>query len=142
VAHDRALPSIARVVSGMATIGLAIARRRVRLAPVRADQAAPALARAPQADPLLHLHRRHPSLLILVFFLFAGSLLFVNVSAYSSRTATTASSRTRALSAQAAATEIDRDPSSAFETVQRVHRIRSQTYPNFSIAYLPRPVGR
>ena len=34
--------------------------RHVRLAAVRPDQAAAAVARAPQADPLLHLHRRHP----------------------------------------------------------------------------------
>jgi len=136
-----ALPSIARVVSGMATIGLAIAvgvfvwRLFVQI----------------KRHLLWRVRRKLilsyifigviPSLLILVFFLFAGSLLFVNVSAYLFKDGYDGIVENARVSAQAAATEIDRDPSTALETVQRVHRIRSQTYPNFSIAYLP-PEGR
>jgi sigma-B regulation protein RsbU (phosphoserine phosphatase) len=77
-----------------------------------------------------------PSLLILVFFLFAGSLVFMNVSAYLFRDAYDKVIEDARLSAQAAATEIARTPESAEETVQRVHRIRSSAYPAVSIAYL------
>ena len=77
-----------------------------------------------------------PSLLILVFFLFAGSLVFMNVSAYLFKDGYEAIIEDARLSAQAAATEITRNPAAAVETIQRVHRIRSTTYPAVSIAYL------
>jgi sigma-B regulation protein RsbU (phosphoserine phosphatase) len=82
-----------------------------------------------------------PALLILVFFLFAGSLVFMNVSAYLFRDAYDKVMEDARISAQAAATEIARLPDSADETVQRVHRIRASTYPAMSIAYLA-PDGR
>jgi sigma-B regulation protein RsbU (phosphoserine phosphatase) len=77
-----------------------------------------------------------PSLLILVFFLFAGSLVFMNVSAYLFRDGYETIMEGARLSAQAAATEIGRDPASAVNTIQRVHRIRAKAYPAISIAYL------
>ncbi len=77
-----------------------------------------------------------PSLLILVFFLFAGSLVFMNVSAYLFKDGYDNIVENARLSAQAAATEIARNPSSALETIQRVHRIRAAAYPAISIAYL------
>jgi phosphoserine phosphatase RsbU/P len=77
-----------------------------------------------------------PSLLILVFFLFAGSLVFMNISAYLFRDGYDAIVEGARLSAQAAATEIARNPDSAVETIERVHRIRSQLYPSVSVAYL------
>jgi sigma-B regulation protein RsbU (phosphoserine phosphatase) len=77
-----------------------------------------------------------PSLLILVFFLFAGSLVFMNVSAYLFKDGYDAIVDSAQLSAQAAATEIARHPDSAVETIERVHRIRSQMYPSVSVAYL------
>jgi sigma-B regulation protein RsbU (phosphoserine phosphatase) len=82
-----------------------------------------------------------PSLLILVFFLFAGSLVFMNVSAYLFRDGYESIVEGARLSAQAAAIEIARDPSSSVATIQRVHRIRAQAYPAFSIAFLA-PDGR
>jgi phosphoserine phosphatase RsbU/P len=77
-----------------------------------------------------------PSLLILVFFLFAGSLVFMNVSAYLFKDGYDEVLDNARLSAQAAATEIAREPSSAEETIERVHRIRMLTYPAMSVAYL------
>ena len=77
-----------------------------------------------------------PSLLILVFFLFAGSLVFMNVSAYLFKDGYDAIVDSARLSAQAAATEIARNPDSAVETIERVHRIRSPMYPSVSVAYL------
>src|SRR6188472_1637463 len=65
-----------------------------------------------------------PSLLILVFFLFAGSLVFMNVSAYLFKDGYDSIVENARLSAQAAATEIARNPAAAVETIQRVHRIR------------------
>ena len=77
-----------------------------------------------------------PSLLILVFFLFAGSLVFMNVSAYLFKDGYDGIVENARLSAQAAATEIARNPESVVETIERVHRIRSSAYPAVSVAYL------
>jgi phosphoserine phosphatase RsbU/P len=77
-----------------------------------------------------------PSLLILVFFLFAGSLVFMNVSAYLFKDGFDTIVENARLSAQAAATEIGRNPGSAVETIERVYRIRVKAYPAVSIAYL------
>ena len=82
-----------------------------------------------------------PSLLILVFFLFAGSLVFMNVSAYLFKDGYDTIVENARVSAQAAATEIGRNPDAAVETIQRVHRIRASIYPAISIAYLG-PDGR
>jgi phosphoserine phosphatase RsbU/P len=83
-----------------------------------------------------------PSLLILVFFLFAGSLVFMNVSAYLFQDGYDSIVENARLSAQAAATEIARNPASAKETIERVHRIRKSTYPAISVAYLDPDGGR
>jgi phosphoserine phosphatase RsbU/P len=77
-----------------------------------------------------------PSLLILVFFLFAGSLVFMNVSAYLFKDGYDTIVEGARLSAQAAATEIARNPASAVETIERVHRIRASMYPAISVAYV------
>jgi len=77
-----------------------------------------------------------PSVLILIFFLFAGSLVFMNVSAYLFRDGYDGILDATLLSAQAGASEIARNPASAVETVQRVHRIRSPLYPGVSVAYI------
>ena len=83
-----------------------------------------------------------PSLLILVFFLFAGSLVFMNVSAYLFKDGYETIVENARLSAQAAAIEIGRDPATrAARRSQRVHRIRAATYPALSIACLSRPNG-
>src|SRR5688572_2350987 len=113
-----ALPTFARVVSGVATVGLAIALT------VFAWRLFVQIKRR-----LLWRVRRKlilsyifigviPSLLILVFFLFAGSLVFMNVSAYLFRDGYETMMESARLSAQAAATEIGRDPASAVTTIQ------------------------
>ena len=130
------LPSAARVVSGAATIALAIAlvfffwrlfvqvKRRL-------------LWRVRRRLILSYIFIGViPSLLILIFFLFAGSLVFMNVSAYLFRDGYEKVIEDARLSAQAAATEITRTPARVGETIERVHRIRSGAYPDVSIAYL------
>ena len=130
------LPSAARVVSGAATIALAIAlvfffwrlfvqvKRRL-------------LWRVRRRLILSYIFIGViPSLLILIFFLFAGSLVFMNVSAYLFRDGYEKVIEDARLSAQAAATEITRTPTRVGETIERVHRIRSGAYPDVSIAYL------
>src|SRR5215831_9751933 len=82
-----------------------------------------------------------PSLLILVFFLFAGSLVFMNVSAYLFRDAYDKVWDDARVSAQAAATAIVRSPDRISETIERVHAVRASTYPGMSVAYLA-PDGR
>ena len=77
-----------------------------------------------------------PSVLILIFFLFAASLVFMNVSAYLFKDGYDAIVDAALLSAQAGAAEIGRNPSSATETIQRVHRIRAPVYPGVSVAYI------
>ena len=130
------LPTAVRVVSGAATLGLAIAlgifawrlfmqiKRRL-------------LWRVRRKLILSYIFIGViPSLLILVFFLFAGSLVFMNVSAYLFKDGYDQIVENARLSAQAAATEITRNPASAVETIERVHRIRAGMYPAISIAYL------
>src|SRR5918993_1564323 len=58
-----------------------------------------------------------PSLVILVFFLFAGSLVFMNVSAYLFKDGYDTIIDDARLSAQAAAIEIGRNPTTAVETI-------------------------
>src|SRR4029079_10586501 len=82
-----------------------------------------------------------PALLILVFFLFAGNLVFMNVSAYLFKDGYDQIMDDARLSAQAAATEIARLPASAQETVQRVYRIRQRDGPTLWVAYVPRDGG-
>src|SRR5262245_19472405 len=131
-----ALPTVTRVASGAATIGLVVAvgmfswrlfvqvKRRL-------------LWRVRRKLILSYIFIGViPSLLILVFFLFAGSLVFMNVSAYLFKDAYDGIVDSAHLSAQAAAVEIGRNPASAVETIQRVHRIRVGMYPAISIAYL------
>src|SRR4051812_6320349 len=130
------LPTLVRVVSGAATIALAVAigafawrlftqiKRRL-------------LWRVRRKLILSYIFIGViPSLLIVVFFLFAGSLVFMNVSAYLFKDGYDAIVENARLSAQAAATEIARNPSAAVETIERVYRIRSETYRGISVAYL------
>jgi len=132
-----ALPAVARVVSGAATIGLVVAvgyfawrvfvqvKRRL-------------LWRVRRRLILSYIFIGViPSLLILVFFLFTGSLVFMNVSAYLFKDGFDRIVDAARVSALAAATEIARDPAHAAETIDRVYNIRQSEYPPMSIAYLP-----
>jgi phosphoserine phosphatase RsbU/P len=136
-----ALPEVARVVSGLATFGLAIAvgvfawrlfvqiKRRL-------------LWRVRRKLILSYIFIGViPALLILIFFLFAGSLVFMNVSAYLFKDGYDGIIENARISAQAGATEIGRDPASAAETIRRVHSIRVRMYPDISVAYIA-PDGR
>src|SRR5258705_8282839 len=119
---DTALPAIVRALSGAATVGLAVAvgvfawrlfvqmKRRL-------------LWRVRRKLILSYIFIGViPALLILVFFLFAGSLVFMNVSAYLFKDGYDAIVNSAQLSAQAAATEIARNPDSAVGTVERLPR--------------------
>lgn len=77
-----------------------------------------------------------PSVLILIFFLFAGTLVFMNVSAYLFKDGYDEIVDAALLSAQAGASEIARNPGSVTETIQRVRRIRQPLYPSISVAYV------
>jgi sigma-B regulation protein RsbU (phosphoserine phosphatase) len=77
-----------------------------------------------------------PALLILVFFLFAGSLVFMNVSAYLFKDGYDTIVNNARLCAQAAASEIARDPDSVADTIERMHRSRISMYPAISVVYL------
>src|SRR3954468_586533 len=130
------LPEAARVVSGAATIALAVAvvtfgwrlfvqvKRRL-------------LWRVRRRLILSYIFIGViPALLILIFFLFAGSLVFMNVSAYLFRDGYEKVIDDARISAQAAATAIARNPERIDETIERVHAVRSQAYPAVSVAYV------
>src|SRR5450759_450693 len=136
VLGGEALPTIARALGAAATVGLVIA------VSVFAWRLFVQIKRR-----LLWRVRRKlilsyifigviPALLILVFFLFAGMLVFMNVSAYMFRDGYDTIVENARLTAQAAATEIARNPAVAVETIARVHRIRAKMYPAISVAYL------
>ena len=83
-----------------------------------------------------------PALLIIVFFLLGGMLVFMNVSAYLFKDGYDAIVDDVRLSAQAAATEIARNARRRpTETFERVHRIRPAPYPALSLAYRAGPDG-
>jgi phosphoserine phosphatase RsbU/P len=77
-----------------------------------------------------------PSLLIIVFFLFCGAVLFMSVAAYLFKNGYDKVVDDARVVAQAAAQEIARSPATAQQTVERVHRIRSQAYRSMSVVYL------
>jgi len=77
-----------------------------------------------------------PSLLIVVFFLFCGAVLFMSVAAYLFKSGYDKVVDDVRVVAQAAAVEIARTPASAQQTIERVHRIRSKQYPALSVAYI------
>ncbi len=77
-----------------------------------------------------------PSLLIVVFFLFCGAVLFMSVAAYLFKSGYDKVVEDVRVVAQAAALEITRAPGTAQQTIERVHRIRSKQYPALSVAYV------
>ncbi len=88
-----------------------------------------------------------PSALVIVFFLFCGAVLFMSVAGYLFKSGYDKVVDDARLVAQAAAQEIARSPATAQQTIERVHRIRSQQYRSLSVAYLApdgssRSVGR
>jgi sigma-B regulation protein RsbU (phosphoserine phosphatase) len=135
------LPEAARLVSGGATIALAVALGMF-LWRLSVQVKRRLLWRVRRKLILSYIFIGVvPALLILVFFLFAGSLVFMNVSAYLFRDAYDKVIEDARVSAQAAATAIARTPDRIEETIERVHAIRASTYPAMSVAYLA-PDGR
>ena len=142
-----ALPTIARVLSSAATIGLIIsvgyfATRLFVLMKQRL------LWRVRRKLILSYIFIGVvPSLLIIVFFLFSGAVLFMTVAAYLFRNGYDKVVDDARVVAQAAAQEIARTPATAQQTLERVHRIRSSQYRALSVAYIGPdgtvyPVGR
>ena len=70
-----------------------------------------------------------PSLLIIVFFLFCSAVLFMGVAAYLFKSGYDKVIDDVKVVAQAAALEISRNPSTAAQTIERVHRIRPVSIP-------------
>ncbi len=77
-----------------------------------------------------------PSLLIIVFFLFCSAVLFMGVAAYLFKSGYDKVVDDVKVVAQAAALEISRNPTTAQQTVERVHRIRTRQYPALSVVYV------
>jgi sigma-B regulation protein RsbU (phosphoserine phosphatase) len=77
-----------------------------------------------------------PSLLIIVFFLFCSAVLFMGVAAYLFKSGYDKVVDDVKVVAQAAALEISRNAATAQQTVERVHRIRSRQYPALSVVYI------
>ena len=82
-----------------------------------------------------------PSLLIMVFFLLGGVLIFMNVSAYLFKDGYDAMVDDVKLYAESAASEMSRSPESASQTFGRIHRNTSRKYPVLSFAYVPVPAA-
>src|SRR5215213_315951 len=80
-----------------------------------------------------------PSLLIVIFFLLGGVLIFMNVSAYLFKDGYDALLDHVNLTTEAAASEISRAPDAAAQTLGRIHRNASKPYRVLSLVYVPLP---
>jgi phosphoserine phosphatase RsbU/P len=80
-----------------------------------------------------------PSLLIVIFFLLGGVLIFMNVSAYLFKDGYDATQNYVKLVTDAAASEISRAPESAALSLERTHRNAVRLYRGLSLAYIPAP---
>jgi phosphoserine phosphatase RsbU/P len=80
-----------------------------------------------------------PSLLIVIFFLLGGVLIFMNVSAYLFKDGYDATLSYVKLVTDAAASEISRTPESAALSLDRTHRNAVRLYRGLSLAYIPAP---
>ena len=83
-----------------------------------------------------------PSLLIVIFFLLGGVLIFMNVSAYLFKDGYDAMVDDVKLSTESAASEMSRSPESADQSFARIHRNASRKYPVLSFVYVPVPARR
>ena len=80
-----------------------------------------------------------PSLLIVIFFLLGGVLIFMNVSAYLFKDGYDAMVDDVKLFTESAASEMSRSPDSAEQSFARIHRNASRPYPVLSFVYVPIP---
>ncbi|MDQ3212569.1 MAG: SpoIIE family protein phosphatase [Acidobacteriota bacterium] len=77
-----------------------------------------------------------PSLLIVIFFLLGGVLIFMNVSAYLFKDGYDSMVDYVKVATESAASEIARTPESAEASLTRIHRNASRLYPVLSLAYV------
>lgn len=82
-----------------------------------------------------------PSLLIVIFFLLGGVLIFMNVSAYLFKDGYDSAVRFVTLATETAALETARAPEAIEETLGRIQRNAARAYPALSMAYLPPAAG-
>jgi sigma-B regulation protein RsbU (phosphoserine phosphatase) len=80
-----------------------------------------------------------PSLLIVIFFLLGGVLIFMNVSAYLFKDGYDNTFNHLKLATEAAASEISRAPEGAKPSLERTHRNSAKLYRVLSFVYLPGP---
>jgi hypothetical protein len=78
-----------------------------------------------------------PSLLIVIFFLLGGVLIFMNVSAYLFKDGYDSLVDYVKLAVDSTASEMSRAPDTADQSIARIHRNASRRYPVFSLAYVP-----
>ena len=78
-----------------------------------------------------------PSLLIVIFFLLGGALIFMNVSAYLFKDGYDATLNDVKLATDAAASEISRAPDAAAQSLSRSHRNSAKRYRALSFVYIP-----
>jgi sigma-B regulation protein RsbU (phosphoserine phosphatase) len=78
-----------------------------------------------------------PSLLIMIFFVLGGVLIFMNVSAYLFKDGYDSMVDYVKLATESAASEMSRSPESAAESFARIHRNASRQYPVLSFVYVP-----
>jgi sigma-B regulation protein RsbU (phosphoserine phosphatase) len=80
-----------------------------------------------------------PSLLIVIFFLLGGVLIFMNVSAYLFKDGYDSLVAYMKLATESAASEMSRAPEIGDQAIARIHRNVSRPYPVLSFAYVPLP---
>jgi sigma-B regulation protein RsbU (phosphoserine phosphatase) len=78
-----------------------------------------------------------PSLLIVIFFLLGGVLIFMNVSAYLFKDGYDATLNYVKLVTDAAAAEVSRTPEAAAQSLERTHRNAIRLYRGLSFVYIP-----
>jgi serine phosphatase RsbU (regulator of sigma subunit) len=82
-----------------------------------------------------------PSLLIVIFFMLGGVLIFMNVSAYLFKDGYDSMVDYVKLVTESAASEMGRAPGIADEALTRIYRNSSRPYPVLSLVYVPLPVA-
>jgi phosphoserine phosphatase RsbU/P len=80
-----------------------------------------------------------PALLIVIFFLLGGVLIFMNVSAYLFKDGYDAALNNLKLVTDGAAAEISRAPENAAQSLSRTHRNAARLYRGISFVYVPAP---
>jgi sigma-B regulation protein RsbU (phosphoserine phosphatase) len=80
-----------------------------------------------------------PSLLIVIFFLLGGVLIFMNVSAYLFKDGYDSLVEYVRIATDSTASEMSRAPEIADQAIARIHRNASRPYPVLSVAYVPLP---